>query len=78
MAFTPVVVDDTIARLKNITDARITREPHMHVVIYPGARVLTGPIRTVESADRIASNASIKHPESQVHVKTCRHGELCR
>lgn len=79
MTFTPTVVTDDIARLKNIVDAEIVREPHMHVVAYngDGAKVITGPIRTVESADRIANNYSVKHPSAQTHVKSCR-GEWCR
>jgi hypothetical protein len=72
VTFTPVVVDDTIARLKNIVDAEVVKPaPHWHVVYFPGGKVLTGPITDRYVVDRIAINASIKHPDRQVHVKAC-------
>jgi hypothetical protein len=80
VSFTPVVVDDTIARLKNIVDAEVAKQvvsPHWHVVYFPGGKVLTGPITDRLVVDRIALNASIKHPDRQVHVRGCT-GRWCR
>lgn len=79
MTFTPVVVDDDIATLKAIVDAEVPTKilaPHFHVVYYPGPKVLTGAITERVTADRIAGNASIKHPDRQVHVKKCE-GRWC-
>lgn len=77
--FVPVVVDDDIATLKNIVEADVPAKvltPHWHVVTYPGPKVLCGPITERISADRIAMNVSIAHPDKQIHVKGCT-GKWC-
>lgn len=79
MSFTPVVVDDDIATLKRICDADILKKvltPHWHVVTYPGPKVLCGPITDRITADRIACETSLIHPDRQLHVKHCQ-GRWC-
>lgn len=78
-AFRPPLVEVTgdLAALKRVCEADIVREPHFHVIRYPGPEVLSGPIHDRWTADRIACEVSISHPDVQTHVRFCR-GHWCR